>query len=66
MQEIKIMIDKEGNAKIETEGFVGGACENTVNELVLAVNGSEESSRYKDEFFSDDPNFNELANMGNQ
>lgn len=63
MREIKVIIGKDGNAKMEANGFTGGVCESTLNELLVAVGGVEESQTEKPEYYdSDDGLMDELTN----
>ena len=51
MREIKVVIGTDGSAKMEANGFTGGVCESTLNELLVAVGGTEESQTEKPEYF---------------
>lgn len=54
MRTIQVKIGKDGNAKLEANGFTGGVCEQTLNELLVAVGGVEESQTEKPEYYNDD------------
>ena len=54
MKEIQVIIGKDGNARMEANGFTGGVCEQTLNELLVAVGGVEESQTEKPEYYDDD------------
>lgn len=54
MRTIQVKIGKDGNAKLEANGFTGGVCEQTLNELLVAVGGVEESQTEKPEYYDDD------------
>lgn len=51
MRTIQVKIGKDGNAKLEANGFTGGVCEQTLNELLVAVGGVEESQTEKPEYY---------------
>ncbi len=53
MRTIQVKIGKDGNAKLEANGFTGGVCEQTLNELLVAVGGVEESQTEKPEYYDD-------------
>lgn len=66
MKEIKVIIGKDGSAKMEANGFTGGVCESTLNELLVAVGGTEESQTEKPEYYdSDDGLMDEIFNSNN-
>ncbi len=66
MREIKVVIGTDGSAKMEANGFTGGVCESTLNELLVAVGGTEESQTEKPEYFdSDDGLMDEIFNNNN-
>lgn len=66
MKEIKVIIGKDGSAKMEANGFTGGVCETTLNELLVAVGGTEESQTEKPEYYnSDDGLMDEIFNSNN-
>ena len=66
MKEIKITIGKDGKANMEANGFTGGVCEQTLNELLVAVGGVEESQTEKPEYYdSDDGLMDEIFNSNN-
>lgn len=54
MKEIQVIIGKDGNARMEANGFTGGVCEQTLNELLVAVGGVEESQTEKPEYYDDE------------
>lgn len=54
MKEIKVIIDKDGTAKMEASGFSGGVCESTLNELLVSVGGTETSQTEKPEYYDAD------------
>lgn len=54
MRTIQVKIGKDGNAKLEANGFTGGVCEQTLNELLVAVGGVEESQTEKPEYYDGD------------
>ena len=54
MKEIQVIIGEDGNARMEANGFTGGVCEQTLNELLVAVGGVEESQTEKPEYYDDD------------
>ena len=54
MRTIQVKIGKDGNAKLEANGFTGGVCEQTLNELLVAVGGVEESQTEKPEYYDND------------
>lgn len=63
MRTIQVKIGKDGNAKLEANGFTGGVCEQTLNELLVAVGGVEESQTEKPEYYdSDDGLMDEIFN----
>ena len=53
MKTIQVRIAKDGSAKLEANGFTGGVCESTLNELLVAVGGVEESQTEKPEYYDD-------------
>lgn len=53
MKTIQVRIAKDGSAKLEANGFTGGVCESTLNELLVAVGGTEESQTEKPEYYDD-------------
>lgn len=66
MKEIQVIIGKDGNARMEANGFTGGVCEQTLNELLVAVGGVEESQTEKPEYYdSDDGLMDEIFNSNN-
>ena len=66
MREIKVVIGTDGSAKMEANGFTGGVCESTLNELLVSVGGTEESQTEKPEYFdSDDGLMDEIFNNNN-
>ena len=66
MKEIKVVIGTDGSAKMEANGFTGGVCESTLNELLVSVGGTEESQTEKPEYFdSDDGLMDEIFNNNN-
>lgn len=54
MRQIQIVIGKDGAAKIETSGYSGNVCEQTVNELLISVGATEESQTEKPEYYNGD------------
>lgn len=63
MRTIQVKIGKDGNAKLEANGFTGGVCEQTLNELLVAVGGVEESQTEKPEYYdSNDDLMDEIFN----
>ena len=66
MKEIQVIIGEDGNARMEANGFTGGVCEQTLNELLVAVGGVEESQTEKPEYYdSDDGLMDEIFNSNN-
>lgn len=60
-KELKVIIGKDGSAKIEANGFSGGVCEKTIGQLVAAVGGTETYEEKKPEYYDGNgDNFNEL------
>ena len=53
MKTIQVRIGEDGSAKLEANGFKGGVCEQTLNELLVAVGGTEESQTEKPEYYDD-------------
>lgn len=53
MKTIQVRIGEDGSAKLEANGFKGGVCEQTLNELLVAVGGVEESQTEKPEYYDD-------------
>ena len=53
MKTIQVRIGEDGSAKLEANGFTGGVCEQTLNELLVAVGGVEESQTEKPEYYDD-------------
>lgn len=53
MKTIQVRIAKDGGSKLEANGFSGGVCESTLNELLVAVGGVEESQTEKPEYYDD-------------
>lgn len=51
MRQIQVVIGKDGGAKLEANGFTGGVCESTLNELLVSVGGAEESQTEKPEYY---------------
>ena len=49
METIQVRIGKDGKAKLDAQGFTGGVCEQTLNELLVGVGGVEESQTEKPE-----------------
>ena len=66
MKAIQVRIGEDGSAKLEANGFTGGVCEQTLNELLVAVGGVEESQTEKPEYYdSDDGLMDEIFNNNN-
>ncbi len=66
MRTIQVKIGKDGNAKLEANGFTGGVCEQTLNELLVAVGGVEESQTEKPEYYDNSGDLmDELTNNNN-
>ena len=66
MKTLQVRIGKNGSAKLEANGFKGGVCESTLNELLVAVGGVEESQTEKPEYYdSDDGLMDEIFNSNN-
>ena len=66
MKEIQVIIGKDGNARMEANGFTGGVCEQTLNELLVAVGGVEESQTEKPEYYDNDEGLmDEIFNSNN-
>ena len=66
METIEVRIGKGGKAKLDAKGFRGGVCEQTLNELLVAVGGVEESQTEKPEYYdSDDGLMDEIFNNNN-
>ena len=66
MKQIQVVIGTDGSAKMAANGFTGGVCESTLNELLVAVGGTEESQTEKPEYFdSDDGLMDEIFNNNN-
>ena len=67
MKTIQVRIGKDGSAKLEANGFTGGVCESTLNELLVAVGGVEESQTEKPEYYDngDDGLMDEIFNNNN-
>ena len=51
METIQVRIGKDGKAKLDAQGFKGGVCEQTLNELLVGVGGVEESQTEKPEYY---------------
>lgn len=51
METIKVRIGKGGKAVLDANGFKGGVCEQTLNELLVGVGGVEESQSEKPEYY---------------
>ena len=51
MKTIQVRIAKDGGSKLECNGFKGGVCESTLNELLVGVGGVEESQSEKPEYY---------------
>ena len=66
MKTIQVRIGEDGSAKLEANGFKGGVCESTLNELLVAVGGVEESQTEKPEYYDDnDGLMDEIFNNNN-
>lgn len=66
MKTLQVRIAKDGSAKLEANGFKGGVCESTLNELLVAVGGVEESQTEKPEYYDDnDGLMDEIFNSNN-
>lgn len=60
-KELKVIIGTDGTARVEANGFSGGVCEKTINQLIMSVGGSETSEEKKPEYYDENgDNFNEL------
>ena len=51
MKTVQVRIAKDGGSKLEANGFKGGVCESTLNELLVGVGGIEESQSEKPEYY---------------
>ena len=66
MKTIQVRIAKDGGSKLEANGFTGGVCESTLNEILIAVGGVEETKKKKPEYYdSDDGLMDEIFNSNN-
>ena len=66
MKTVQVRIAKDGGSKLEANGFKGGVCESTLNELLVEVGGVEESQTEKPEYYdSDDGLMDEIFNNNN-
>lgn len=63
MKQIIVDIDKKGNVKIETEGYIGSSCKSATEFLEKAL-GTKTKETLKSEFFLEDTAKNKI-NVGN-
>lgn len=63
-ERIELIIDGNGNIEIETHGFVGQACEQTVKQVLNGLGGTVVEERHKPEYYEDGDNPVEVLSKG--
>lgn len=53
MKEVRLSIDKNGKATIETAGFVGGECKDVIGLVQKAMGAATIAEETKPEYFGD-------------